>query len=635
MFRITDQDIDRVQPVLLPDGRSFDDETRTVIKCLESKDVLACPGSGKTTALLSKLLIISPQLPIEGNRGICVLTHTNVAIDAIKDRVGFGCERLFSYPNHFGTIQSFVDKFLAIPAYAHFFGRRPMAINNDLHDEKVDNLFKYLSKEAKHWCYRNEAKGFPHAIRFHLTESRLVEEINGRELRLNVADRREKKIYDSLLKMKKTIMQEGVLSFDDAYCLAHRYIALHPQLGVTFSMRFPFVFIDEMQDTDVHQIELLRSLFDSERVVLQRIGDINQSIYNSARHDVVWDLREPPLEITGSKRFSNSIARAIRSVCVEPQALEGNAAIREIPPILILFTDDHTRGVIPRFGELIIENRLHLERKKIFKAIGWIAKPHEKHRTIPEYWPRYSREVRLRKEHFSNLWNYLVPQPNDIIQHEGANVYRRSIIRALLRVLSIVGINHRDRLPFNERSMLKHIEDVDPTFYRLLNLHTARWCLQIQRREDIWNEVRQFIIDDFRTFFRIVDLSGANDFLSGRTEEPQTEVSFQESNTYLHSPEVKIDVSTVHGVKGETHTATLYLETFYYGYDVHRIIEYLKGHHSPPQGSRLIETLRVAYVGMSRPSHLLCVAVHAQHVFGHDAVLREAGWQIDNHLVSH
>lgn len=92
MINITDEYIDRVQQILLRQGDNFDEERRTVIKCIESKDVQACPGSGKTTALLAKLLIISSQLPLEGNKGICVLTHTNVAIDEIRSKMELSSE---------------------------------------------------------------------------------------------------------------------------------------------------------------------------------------------------------------------------------------------------------------------------------------------------------------------------------------------------------------------------------------------------------------------------------------------------------------------------------------------------------------------------------------------------------------
>ena len=76
-----------------------------------------------------------------------------------------------------------------------------------------------------------------------------------------------------------------------------------------------------------------------------------------------------------------------------------------------------------------------------------------------------------------------------------------------------------------------------------------------------------------------------------------------------------IEVSSVHAVKGETHTATLMLETFYYGYDMHRILPHLKGQAATGrEAKRVKESLKVACVACSRPTHLLALAIHADTV---------------------
>ena len=56
MIAILDEDIKYAERIFLPEGASFDTERVNVIKCMESKDIQACPGSGKTTTLLAKYL---------------------------------------------------------------------------------------------------------------------------------------------------------------------------------------------------------------------------------------------------------------------------------------------------------------------------------------------------------------------------------------------------------------------------------------------------------------------------------------------------------------------------------------------------------------------------------------------------
>lgn len=113
----TDDEIHYAQDILLGKENHFSAEKIAVIKSNDSKDVVACPGSGKTTTLLAKLAILATRMPLEEGKGVCVLTHTNVAIDEIKSKLQSQADVLFNYPNYFGTIQGFVDKYLAIPYF--------------------------------------------------------------------------------------------------------------------------------------------------------------------------------------------------------------------------------------------------------------------------------------------------------------------------------------------------------------------------------------------------------------------------------------------------------------------------------------------------------------------------------------
>jgi len=73
----------------------------------------------------------------------------------------------------------------------------------------------------------------------------------------------------------------------------------------------------------------------------------------------------------------------------------------------------------------------------------------------------------------------------------------------------------------------------------------------------------------------------------------------------------RIVFDTIHGVKGETHDATLYLETDRQGAsDLKRILPYFGVGRC--RNSNLYDSSRkLAYVGMSRPKKLLCVAMQA------------------------
>lgn len=74
-------------------------------------------------------------------------------------------------------------------------------------------------------------------------------------------------------------------------------------------------------------------------------------------------------------------------------------------------------------------------------------------------------------------------------------------------------------------------------------------------------------------------------------------------------------MGTIHSVKGETHKATLVLDTFYSGSHLDRIKAWLVGDKAGIASSErrvnLRKSLKQHYVAMTRPSDLLCVAMRA------------------------
>lgn len=167
-------------------------------------------------------------------------------------------------------------------------------------------------------------------------------------------------------------------------------------------------------------------------------------------------------------------------------------------------------------------------------------------------------------------------------------------------------------------------------------MRISKWCLEIHGGLPVFKEISDFIRKEFKSFFAIDNINLLDSFLTeGITQTKAKLIAPAKTNIYNHirdENQIKIEISTVHGVKGQTHTATLYLETFHYDYDIIRIIEYLKGKYVLPTQKRVRSNLRVSYVGMSRPSHLLCIAVHEAHLTGHREELQAVGWKIDTAL---
>lgn len=227
--------------------------------------------------------------------------------------------------------------------------------------------------------------------------------------------------------------------------------------------------------------------------------------------------------------------------------------------------------------------------------------------------------------------------------------YYQSLLEALLYILSLAGKKHMAKTQernFTKTPMLGYLkENSERTFFKLKS-NVAKWSTFIQNgneeySETVLSEVKTFIRSDFYTAFSIgnetVEMTKFidNDEVQSFTVEQSKVGNFYE---YPANSEINIELSTIHAAKGETQTASLLLETSYYsdkkisGYESERIMTQLKGipytNTNNSKEIRIKETLKMAYVAMSRPTHFLCMAIHIKRINGHEIELENYGWKI-------
>lgn len=66
---ITNEEIMRAESIFLPKGAVFDYQRQEIIKSMDTIDIKAVPGSGKTTVLLAKLFILAQRMPLRIEKG--------------------------------------------------------------------------------------------------------------------------------------------------------------------------------------------------------------------------------------------------------------------------------------------------------------------------------------------------------------------------------------------------------------------------------------------------------------------------------------------------------------------------------------------------------------------------------------
>jgi len=406
----------------------------------------------------------------------------------------------------------------------------------------------------------------------------------------------------------------GYLTYDDCYALAKKYLNDYPQIVKIFQKRFKYVFIDEAQDTDDRQFEVLNRLF-SENSVVQKIGDNNQAIFHrSGQESIGWDVSKNSIEIKNTKRLSSLISEQVMKVAIDRQVLNGREDIT-IQPTIILF--DNPEDVLPKFGDLIIENGLHHNEEFVFKAVGAV-KEHHKEYAILDYFPDYQQSANIQNH------DTLVKKLKVTNKAYQPKEYKNIILSIFVDYLKEQNILNSEK-KFTQNGILFFLREMDEKVYDDFKLKLFYTIEKLLRLECVIDEVKELLQIFLDLKNETLDEASLDNCIKNYHIEIDKKQSKQ--NIYEYSQdgtEFDIHIATIHKVKGETHTATLVLETYYYTYDLSTLLETLQGGKSN-DGKRINIKKKSIYVAMSRPTDFLCLAIRKDNVEDKDIGLLEGG----------
>lgn len=707
MVQIKDEHIKLAQDIFI-DGNSFDDIERIpFIKNLDTCDLLAVPGSGKTTVLLAKLYCMAQSMPFENGSGILVLAHTNQAVEEIEKKLKKHCPRLFEYPNFIGTIQSFTNRFLANQACFENYGSYIRKNDDELYEVEVKKIFyselkwdnennPSNEKRLKNKLYGKANHGrtgistvektnntikFIKDLEFDMLNKKFV--FGSKKTTLYKSGGAANNYYLELESWKEKLYKVGLLNYKDSFNLGNYYVSKNPQVKLILQKRFKYVFIDEMQDLEKFQIDIIDNIFfaDNSKTIIQRIGDINQSIYNSGKNikdNCDWVPRHQ-IYLTGSNRLTEEVADFVNYFTLDPQpdedgnkrfVVKGQAKIdKPIQPHLIIFNKSSKDKLQDKFEQLIKDYNLQETwsgKKHGFHVISWSTEwSNEKQNAdnnkirLKDIFPNYSRESKQKKEYFNCLRKHLQLFDSDKKTLEGI---RKSILNALIRILREEKIykNAASNICFRKRDLIDFIKSLGNEKYEDFKLKLFNWCFIIitkKEYEDVYSEIKEYVETEFINYNwhndeinvpRKIDKSAV--FLNGGFIYLSVE---EVENQVIVNNEIKIKTSSVHAVKGQTHCATMYIESSYFNYETEKVKvvskkatttkaeqvlpnPLFKEYHSYRVGkdSRAKEALKMMYVGFSRPTHLLCFAVLEENVKNDIDRIKKAGWIVDFDLIN-
>lgn len=643
---ISDEDVDRVAEAMQCE---FDDAARReALLCTDRRDIQACPGSGKTTLVVAKLMILAEHWQWH-DRGVCVLSHTNVAREEVQKRLAQHPKghRLLQYPHFIGTIQKFVDQFLALP-YLHSQGIEASAVDDDRFGSEAIRRFgraRFRSAQRFLRPRQNEGRDIVSGLRWEGAELSLGSAAG------DIRAGRETESYQQLLQLKQSLCDDGYFRFDDMFAYALAYVREAPQVVVGLRLRFPWVFVDEMQDTDTAQDVLLQAIFE-EPCIVQRFGDVNQAIY-SGQDGLGIQTAFPTtdvVELSDSMRFGPIIAGfASALTSVRSQTMTGNPDVPSRRHTVFLFDEGTIRDVIPAFARLLErEFSDGLPRDFIAKAIGFRKSPSDTHagdrlpHFLGDYWPPFRPEFTVRAPRPKSLLGYVSAARCCVAEQGECHDGYRMLIQGVLDLSHMQGARDESGRKFNSLSLASTLEARHNGRLAAFQRIMADLLLEPDAMQPIrWASTVEALKGTLEPCLGTEIGADADAFLLWADQvsdaaERGGDRSLRRVNVYRHEgavDDIDIDVTTIHAAKGQTHTATLVLETFWHQFDLEEMVPYLVGAQTleGPAEGRSGERMKRVYVGMTRPRELLCLALRTDHVSTEqEAALEDRGWCVEH-----
>ncbi|MFG2592352.1 UvrD-helicase domain-containing protein [Streptomyces sp. NPDC048438] len=589
-----------------------------------TQDLQAAPGSGKTTLIGLKLALMADAWT-SPTRGVCVLSHTNTAKNEIADRVGLlaAGRSLLRYPHFIGTIQSFVHTFLGLPAVRD----RKVEVRS-VDDAAFETAALRILQRPEYSTLRgyvgrqHEGTSIVTGATFIYRKGELAVTGAVRDLPFGAQSPSGKQLDH----LKRTLARWGIFRFQDMYAIAQEYLARHPGIAAAVTTRFPFVLLDETQDTSATQHELLDLVFASSSTVVQRVGDTNQGIYSDAASvegpASLFPLPGAP-ELPVSRRFGPQIAAVASRLAVRrPQQVRGAGPDGQVA--VLLFDETTVSDVVPTFERMAA---VTVPEDVLVRRPPRVLGARQNPKTSPAYpqsitcfLPGYTPTSRPTSHRTligaaraaSARWK------SGPESHEAATELWNAV-RASVSSPTDDGLPALGRL---ERSMAT-------TGGRVRILLRELLLNAYEFDGASWGEATEQLAVQLKLLNSCQLRGAALEFTTAATEGAAIGPA---PAAVAAVPAARAVPGTIQSAKGETHAATLILECLEKTgkkFDVTEALRIIAEGTDPLRELKSVQAaVQLVFVAATRPTHLLVLAAHRDRSKKYADAMTDAGWDI-------
>jgi len=228
--------------------------------------IVAGAGSGKTRVLAHRIAYLVRTQQASPN-GILAVTFTNKAAREMRGRI----EQLLDMPVHgmwIGTFHGIAHRLLRAHWQELGIPQAFQIIDSDDQYRVIRRVLKQLDLDESRWP--------PKQVQWFINGNK-DEGLRSSQMDAN-GDVHQQQLIKIYAAYEEVCDRSGLIDFAELLLRAHELWLKHPAVLQHYQQRFPFILVDEFQDTNAIQYAWLRMLA-SDRNHMFAVGDDDQSIY--------------------------------------------------------------------------------------------------------------------------------------------------------------------------------------------------------------------------------------------------------------------------------------------------------------------------------------------------------------------
>ncbi len=302
--------------------------------------VTAGPGAGKTHWLINHIKnVVSNSRKLDVVRKVACITYTNVGIDTISSRLSLGNDVVEVCTIHSFLYANIVKPYIHLVAKEFGLELDGLVVIDDSSFKSEGIAVIVLKSIGKSWLDpKIYLKGLVRAMwRYENHEYKhykpdYAQGYNTKSGKRYVGN-------DYYMGFKKWLWSRGYMSFDDIFYFSYILLLRYPNIYKLIKARYPYVFVDEFQDTVPFVVDFLTQL-GNEGVIVGVVGDKAQSIYDFLGATVLQfdNFIVPSMqmyEIRGNRRSTKQIIELLNIVRTDFSQDWLNGSEGMVPELLV------------------------------------------------------------------------------------------------------------------------------------------------------------------------------------------------------------------------------------------------------------------------------------------------------------